>query len=564
MIVELNIKDFAIIDNIKIIFDKGFNVLTGETGAGKSIIVEGISMILGQRASKEMVRTGKEKALLEGVFYLENPEKINYILEEYGIDSDDNNYLVITREIYSSGRTISRINGRNVTLNMLNNVTSNLVEIHGQHQHQSLLKVDNHIKIIDSFGDSNFKKLTDEVKSMYEDLQIEKKKLKELSLNVIEREREIDLLKYQLNEIDSSNIGRIDEEEIIREYNKLNNVKEIAYNLGQAYNLLNNEDYDSMSIINGINKCIIWLNSIMNYDDTLKNFATSLESINFELQDLSTSIINYLEDLVIDEERLQYLEEQIDTINKLKKKYGNTIEDIIKYRNSIENKLNILLNNEKAIEESEKRIAHLENKLEKLCSQLTEERKKISSRIEHLISKELEDLNMSNATFKVNFEKNDVFTVKGWDKIEFLISTNKGEELKPLSKIVSGGEMSRIMLAFKNILATYDNIPSLIFDEIDAGISGRTAQIVGEKIKSISKNHQVICVTHLPQIAALGDNHFLIEKMDKSGKTQIHVKKLKYEERVDEISRLIAGVNLTETTKQHAREMLEMSKKLIV
>lgn len=564
MIVELNIKDFAIIDNIKIIFDKGFNVLTGETGAGKSIIVEGISMILGQRASKEMVRTGKEKALLEGVFYLENPEKINYILEEYGIDSDDNNYLVITREIYSSGRTISRINGRNVTLNMLNNVTSNLVEIHGQHQHQSLLKVDNHIKIIDSFGDSNFKKLTDEVKSMYEDLQIEKKKLKELSLNVIEREREIDLLKYQLNEIDSSNIGKIDEEEIIREYNKLNNVKEIAYNLGQAYNLLNNEDYDSMSIINGINKCIIWLNSIMNYDDTLKNFATSLESINFELQDLSTSIINYLEDLVIDEERLQYLEEQIDTINKLKKKYGNTIEDIIKYRNSIENKLNILLNNEKAIEESEKRIAHLENKLEKLCSQLTEERKKISSRIEHLISKELEDLNMSNATFKVNFEKNDVFTVKGWDKIEFLISTNKGEELKPLSKIVSGGEMSRIMLAFKNILATYDNIPSLIFDEIDAGISGRTAQIVGEKIKSISKNHQVICVTHLPQIAALGDNHFLIEKMDKSGKTQIHVKKLKYEERVDEISRLIAGVNLTETTKQHAREMLEMSKKLIV
>ena len=206
----------------------------------------------------------------------------------------------------------------------------------------------------------------------------------------------------------------------------------------------------------------------------------------------------------------------------------------------------------------------MENKLEKLCSQLTEERKKISSRIEHLISKELEDLNMSNATFKVNFEKNDVFTVKGWDKIEFLISTNKGEELKPLSKIVSGGEMSRIMLAFKNILATYDNIPSLIFDEIDAGISGRTAQIVGEKIKSISKNHQVICVTHLPQIAALGDNHFLIEKMDKSGKTQIHVKKLKYEERVDEISRLIAGVNLTETTKQHAREMLEMSKKLIV
>ncbi|NLX62871.1 MAG: DNA repair protein RecN [Tissierellia bacterium] len=564
MIVELSIKDFAIIDNIKINFHKGFNVLTGETGAGKSIIVEGISMILGQRASKEMVRTGKEKALLEGVFYLENPNKINSILEEYGIDSDTNNYLVISREIYSSGRTISRINGRNVTVNMLNRVTSNLVEIHGQHQHQSLLKVENHMKIIDAFGDSNFKKLMSEVKDIYEELQREKKKLKELSLNIMEREREIDLLKYQLNEIDSTNIDKIDEDEIISEYNKLNNIKEIAYNLGQAYNILNNEDFDSMSIIKGINRCITSLNSIANYDNTIKEFNNSLESINFELQELSRSIINYLENLVIDEERLKYLEEQIDTINRLKKKYGNTIQDIIKYRDSIENRLHTLLNNEEAINKSEKRIVHLEGKLKELCTKLTEERKKISKNIEFLITKELEDLNMTSVTFKVNFEKNEVFTAKGWDKIEFLISTNKGEELKPLSKIVSGGEMSRIMLAFKSILASYDNIPSLIFDEIDTGISGRTAQIVGEKIKSISKNHQVICISHLPQIAALGDSHFLIEKMNKFGKTQIYVKKLDYEERVNEISRLIAGVDLTETTKQHAREMLEMSKKLTV
>ena len=449
MIVELSIKDFAIIDNIKINFHKGFNVLTGETGAGKSIIVEGISMILGQRASKEMVRTGKEKALLEGVFYLENPNKINSILEEYGIDSDTNNYLVISREIYSSGRTISRINGRNVTVNMLNRVTSNLVEIHGQHQHQSLLKVENHMKIIDAFGDSNFKKLMSEVKDIYEELQREKKKLKELSLNIMEREREIDLLKYQLNEIDSTNIDKIDEDEIISEYNKLNNIKEIAYNLGQAYNILNNEDFDSMSIIKGINRCITSLNSIANYDNTIKEFNNSLESINFELQELSRSIINYLENLVIDEERLKYLEEQIDTINRLKKKYGNTIQDIIKYRDSIENRLHTLLNNEEAINKSEKRIVHLEGKLKELCTKLTEERKKISKNIEFLITKELEDLNMTSVTFKVNFEKNEVFTAKGWDKIEFLISTNKGEELKPLSKIVSGGEMSRIMLALK-------------------------------------------------------------------------------------------------------------------
>lgn len=564
MIVELSINDFAIIDSLKVNFDKGFNVLTGETGAGKSIIVEGLSMILGQRASKEMVRTGKDRALLEGVFYLENPDNINRILEEYGIDVDKSNYLVITREIHSNGRTVSRINGRNVNLNMLNSITSNLVEIHGQHQHQSLLNVDNHIKIIDSFGDFNVKELTHEVKSKYEELQMEKKRLKELSLNVMEREREIDLLKYQLNEIDSANIEKIDEDEIMSEYNRLDNIKEIAYNLGQVYNILNNEDYNSMSVLKGINKCVINLNSIMNYDDIIKQFNNSLESIGLELQELSRSIINYLENLVINEERLRYLEDQIDSINSLKKKYGKTIKDIIDYRNSIADKLDTLLNNEKIIKESEKRISHLERELEKLCSKLTEARKEISSKIEVLITKELEDLNMSSVVFKVNIERSDVFTSEGWDKIEFLISTNKGEDLKPLSKIVSGGEMSRIMLAFKNILASFDNIPSLIFDEIDTGISGRTAQVVGEKIKSISRNHQVICISHLPQIAALGDTHFLIKKMNNLDRTQIYVKKLNYEERIDEISRLIAGVNLTDTTKQHAKEMLEMSEKLII
>jgi len=564
MIVELNISDFAIIDNIKITFDRGFNVLTGETGAGKSIIVEGISMLLGQRASREMVRTGKDKALLEGVFYVEYPERINKILEEYGIDADPGNYLIITREIYSSGRTVSRVNGRNVTLNMLSNIASNLVEIHSQHEHQSLLDVDNHIRIIDSFGDSRFNSLVDEVRAKYQELQKEKSNLKKLSLNIIEREREIDLLKYQLNEIDSANIDKIDEQEIISEYNRLDNIKEIAFNLGQVYNILNNQDYDGLSVLNGINRCIISLNSIMKYDDTLKKFNDTLESIGLELQELSRSIRDYIENIVIDEERLNFLKDQIDTINRLKKKYGRTIEDIINYRDSIEDKLNYLLNNEKAIEETNKKISALEKELERLCTSLTEMRKKISSNIETLITKELKDLNMNNVKFKVNFEKRHEFTIDGWDKVEFLISTNKGESLKPLSKIISGGEMSRIMLAFKNILADFDKTPSIIFDEIDTGISGRTAQLVGEKIKSISKDRQVICISHLPQIAALGDTHFIIKKMNNLEKTQIVVKKLNYEERIEEISRLIAGVNLTDTTKEHAREMLEMSKKLTI
>jgi len=564
MIVELNISNFAIIDSMKITFEKGFNVLTGETGAGKSIIVEGISVLLGQRASREMIRTGKDKALLEGVFYVEHPEKVNKILDEYGIDIDSTNCLIIAREIHSNGRTVSRVNGRNVTLNMLNNIASNLVEIHSQHEHQSLLDVENHIRIIDSFGDSKFNSLINEVRTKYQELQKEKSKLNKLSLNVMEREREIDLLKYQLNEIDSANLKKIDEHEIISEYNRLDNIKVIAYNLGQVYNMLNNQDYNSISVLNNIDRCIINLNSIMKYDDTLKEFNNTLESIGLELQELSRNIRDYIENLVIDEERLNYLKDQIDIINRLKKKYGRTIEDIINYRDAIENKLNSLINNEKAIEETKKRISALEKELEKYCTSLTEMRKKISDDIEILITKELKDLNMNNVKFKVNFEKHDEFTADGWDKVEFLISTNKGESLKPLSKIVSGGEMSRIMLAFKKILASIDRIPSLIFDEIDTGISGRTAQIVGEKIKSISKDHQVICISHLPQIAALGDTHYIIKKINNLEKTQIIVKKLNYEERIEEISRLIAGVNLTDTTKKHAREMLEMSKKLII
>lgn len=564
MIVELNISNFAIIDNMKITFEKGFNVLTGETGAGKSIIVEGISMLLGQRASREMIRTGEDKAYLEGVFYVEHPERINKILEEYGIDIDSDNYLIIAREIHSSGRTVSRVNGRNVTLNMLNNIASNLVEIHSQHEHQSLLNVDNHIRIIDSFGDSRFYNLINEVRTKYQELQKEKSNLNKLSLNVIEREREIDLLKYQLNEIDSANIDKIDEHEIISEYNRLDNIKVIAYNLGQVYNILNNQDYNGISVLDGIDKCVINLNSIVKYDDALKEFNNTLESIGLELQELSRTIRDYIENLVIDEERLNYLKDQIDVINRLKKKYGKTIEDIINYRDAIDVKLSTLLNNEKAIEETKKRISSLENELEKLCTSLTEMRKEISSEIEVLVTRELKDLNMNNVRFKVNFERCDEFTSDGWDKVEFLISTNKGESLKPLSKIVSGGELSRIMLAFKNILANFDKVPSLIFDEIDTGISGRTAQIVGEKIKSISKDRQVICISHLPQIAALGDTHYIIKKMNNLEKTQIIVKKLNYEERIEEISRLIAGVNLTDTTKEHAREMLEMSKKLII
>lgn len=562
MIVELNISNFAIIDNLKIDFEDGFNVLTGETGSGKSIIIEGIGMVLGQRANKKLIRTGEEKATLEGVFYIENKDRINKILEEYGIDTDPNNYLIISREIHNNGRNISRINGKIVTLNMLKNITINLVDIHGQYEHQSLLNVDNHIKLVDKFGDDEFKVLLNYVKKKYKQLQREKEKLNEISFSDANKEHEIDLLKYQLNEIDSANLSKYNENEIIKEYSKLDNIKEIELNLGEVLNIINNENYSDISILNYINICITKMNNIKNYDDTIEDYNNRLESIRFELQDISRNLMDYFNNLDIDEEKFKFLEDRIDLMNKLKNKYGKSIESILKYRELIKNKLDILLNNEKMIREVNNNIKVIEKELSDYCIKLTKARKKLNKKLESLITKELEELNMNNVVFKVHFDRLKHFTPQGWDRIEFLISTNKGEDLKPLSKIVSGGEMSRIMLAFKRILADYDNISCLIFDEIDSGISGRTAQIVGEKIKMISKNHQIICISHLPQIAALSDIHYTIKKDIKKDKTITYVKKLSYEERIKELSRLLGGVNLTDTTKLHAREMLEMSKKI--
>ncbi|HHV39021.1 MAG TPA: DNA repair protein RecN [Tepidimicrobium sp.] len=562
MIVELNISNFAIIDDLNISFTKGFNVLTGETGAGKSIIVEGINLILGQRASRDFIRRGKPKATLEGLFYLEGLVKNNVksILDEYGIDIDPRNYLLISREIYASGRSVSRINGRTVTLGMLNRVTTNLVDIHGQHEHQSLLDIENHIRIVDSFGDDELKILLDTFRTKYDMLKNEQKRLKALSLDDIEKDREIDLLRYQIDEIDAADLANFDEKSIFKEYKKLSNIKEIGYELGQVVDIIDNDDYNKKSIIDSINMCISNMQNIIEYDSKLQEYSEVLEDINFEIQDIFMDMRGYLGKLDIDDERLSFLEERIDTINGLKRKYGNTIDEILKYKARIEKRLQDLLNNEKLIEEIKKKIDILEKELIDCCSKITRIRMNLSGIIEESIMKELNELNMNNVVFKVDIKQLEQFSYNGKDRVEFLISTNKGEDLKPLSKIVSGGEMSRIMLAFKNILAKYDGVPCLIFDEIDTGISGRTAQVVGEKIERLSNNHQIICISHLPQIAALADTHFVIKKEVDEGKTNTVVKRLKDDERVEELARLLGGVDLTDTTKLHAKEMLEMSK----
>ncbi len=562
MLLELNIQNFAIINEIKISFSKGLNVLTGETGAGKSIIIDAISLVLGSRADKEFVRSGSEKTTIEALFFIENMKDIEKSLESYGIQKENDNTLLITREIYNTGRSTSRINGRTVTLSMLNEITSKLIDIHGQHDHQSLLRSERHLEFIDSLGDERVIDIKEKVKRGYEELQILKSRLKSLVQDEMEKERKMDLLNFQIEEIDEARLIGGEEEALISEYNLLSNAENIAIALSDAITNLDSDFYGNKSIIDALNNIYISLHKISKHSDDITNFENIFESVIYQLQDLTREIRYYQEKIEYNPERLKFLDERLDLINKLKRKYGKTIEEVLEYRDKINRELTFLLNCEEEIKIIKSKIQKCETEMNNICNDLTKERTSISDKFEKEITKELSEVNMPKVKFDVKIEKMEHFTPNGLDKIEFLISTSPNEPLKSLAKIVSGGEMSRIMLAFKSILAEIDKIPTLIFDEIDTGISGRTAQIVGEKIANIASNHQVICITHLPQIAALADSHYLILKKTTDKESTTEIVRLDYDERVEELSRLLGGVILTETTKQHAREMIEMSKKI--
>lgn len=559
MLKELSIKNFAIIDDLKIEFDSGLNLLTGETGSGKSIIIEALGLVLGGRGSKDLIRTGEDKAVIEALFYIE--DNIKSILSKYGYETEES-ILIISREISLTYPSITRLNGRPITLNILSNITPNLIDIFGQHEHQSLLNIQNHQILIDSLGDREHKDLLEKIRTTYEVYIEEKKKFNEMNKTSSEREREIDLLKYQIEEIDAANLTSEDEFEIENNFKKYSNIQSIQIGLGNVLENLNGSTYDRNSILDLFNNCINLLNNIKNFDSEIIQYHDKFNNLRYELQDLAREVDYYLESLEVDEEKFIYYRDRLDLVNKLKKKYGLTIDKIFEYRNNIFIEYENLINYEKKMEEINKNIKRYEEILTNDSLLLRNKRIDIAKKLENKLTQELKELNMGNVVFKVDFKEKESISNSGLDNIEFLISTNPGENLKPLSKIVSGGEMSRIMLGFKNIIADNDKIPTLIFDEIDTGISGRTAQIVGEKICKISKNHQVIAISHLPQITALADNHYKIYKESEGYTTITKVRKLTYDERVLEMARLLGGVNVTETTINHAKEMLNMSKKI--
>ena len=560
MLLELSIKNFAIIDDLQINFTKGLNVLTGETGSGKSIIIEALGIVLGGRGTKDLIRSGESRAILQAIFVLEDTQLLKPILDEYGILIENDDLLIITREIPVNSPSISRINDKVVTLSILNKITHTLIDIFAQNEHQSLLNTGNHRVIIDSFGDSNHKNLKSKIKSLYEKFIIEKKNLEDMNFNMMERERMIDLYKFQLNEINSSKLTSYDDEEIENDYNKLSNIVEIFQGIGEIVESFNNENYGAESLLDYINRNISILNNLSRFDNTLIPFLNRFKDINYDLQDLHNEFLIYMDGIQLDEQRLNDLSERLDIVNKLKKKYGNSVGKILEYRDSIAELLKTLLNYEEEIKELNNIIDKYEKELLALSNKLSKSRKSIALLLEKNITKELDELNMHNVNFVVNFKENNNLTADGTDNIEFLISTNIGEDLKPMSKIVSGGEMSRIMLGFKSILAQYDGIPTMIFDEIDSGISGRTAQVVGQKVYKIAKDRQVISISHLPQIAAIADTQYSIFKESKNGKLTTNIKQLNESDRVYELAKILGGVNLTNTTINHAKEMLFMAK----
>ena len=558
MLLELEITNFALIDNLKVEFQRGLNILTGETGAGKSIIIDALNMVVGDRADREFVRTGSTKCRIQAVFSINQTEDLINILNDNGIDLEDDT-LIINREIHVNGRSVSRINGVIINQSFLKLVAEYLIDIHGQHEHQSLLNSTNHIHMLDAFGSNKISKLLREYKEKYKSFLDAKKELNSICSNIQERERQIELLKYQINEIDSSKLKIGEDEELEKEINILSNSERIISVVQGACNdLYNGSQY--IPAIDLVSRNLKPLLNISNINEELKGFYNTIEEIQIKIDDVVREMRAYLQQIDHDPTVLESLESKLNLINNLKRKYGTTIKEIIDYRNKINNELEDFVNSEERINKLEGMIYKLEIELKDISVKLSTERKLIAASFENDLQDVLKTLNMNRVTFTIRFEESLDYTPYGIDKIEFLISTNIGEPLKSLTKVASGGEISRIMLAFKTILANVDKVDTLIFDEIDTGISGNTAQIVGEKLREIAEKHQIICITHLPQIASMANEHFLIEKNVVEDNTKTTVTRLTSKERVNEIGRLLGG-ELTDLTLKHAKEMITKAKK---
>lgn len=566
MLQRLEIQNIAIIDRVGIELGEGLNVLTGETGAGKSIIIDSINAVLGERLSKELIRTGRDKAVVEAVFNVER-DRLSDLFENFGVEWEEDDTLIISREFSTSGKNTCRINGKIATVSMLKQMGERLIDVHGQHDNQSLLRIDSHIDLMDSFADARLQSLKEEFLGHLEVYRQIKNRLKSLYGDKNKRERKIDILKFQIDEIKKAKLKPGEEEELERQKEVLVNYEKIISTLSKSYELLDTGGKLEVSALDKINESVSDLGEIERFDDKYSALKKRLEAVSYELDDIVSEIRGLRDDVEYDPGLLEQIEERLDLLYKLKKKYGDSIEEILEYQKKMRQELDEIINNEEIIIKLNEDLSTKDEQLYNTAKAINSERIKAAKLLEDKIGVELKDLEMKSARLKVNIEFDDSkekgerkYNQNGLDKVEFMISTNVGEPLKPLSKIASGGEMSRIMLAIKTILANVDKMPTMIFDEIDIGISGIAAQKVGEKLCYISKNHQVISVTHLAQIACMADNNYYIDKKTKDGNTETVVNKLDEKGVKNEIARILGGANISEITMKHAEEMLNHAK----
>lgn len=557
MIKELYMKNCALIEELRVDFGSKLNILTGETGSGKSIVLEGLNLCLGGKYDRSFLRKDCDRGLVELLIYTDN-QKVEDLMNEYSIPYSDNE-LLVSRSIFEDGKSTTKLNGRSIRLADLRTIMMTIVDIHSQHQNQALYNRDVHLEFLDLYGKDSLKDIKSKYDASYKKYTDIKSKILELNDNMTEREleREVDLLKYQIDEIEKANLD-VDEYEILKvKYKKYSNQDKINTAILTSYDLLKSGD---LGVEDRIGKSLSALGPVADYDIVLEDFVEGLENVMYQLEDLDASMRSYIDKNEYNPQILEEIQLRMDFINTMKRKYGDKIEDILDYKIEMKQRLYNIENREERklalLKEQEK----IEEDLEKIGGELTSSRMKVANLLEESLLKELESLNMKNTKFKVIFNKVG-YTSSGCDDVEYYVSFNLGENLNPLNKVASGGEMSRFMLAFKKILSDVDKIETMIFDEIDTGISGRAAQVVGEKLAEMAKHKQLICITHLPQIAAFADNHYYIEKNVENERTFTSIRNLSYQDRQEEIARLISGKIITEKTLEHSHEMIELAKK---
>lgn len=551
MLLEISIKNFAIIEEISLNFEKGMTVLTGETGAGKSIIIDAMNMMLGSRATTDVIRHGAPKAEIEGLFTVESNRHLTALFEEQGLEWTDE--LIIRREILQNGRSVSRINGQMVNLSVLKAVGQHLVDIHGQHDQEELMRPQLHITMLDEFGDAAFFQTKAAYRQTFEDYKRLRKQVVELQRNQQENKARIEMLEFQIAEIEAAALEVDEDLRLEQERQRLLNHKMIADTLTNAYTMLDAEEFSSLS---NVRSAMNDLESIEEYDPSYKELSSQLSETFYALEDITKRLEDVVDGLEFDGNRLMQVESRLDLIHSITRKYGGQVKDVLEYLAQITKEYSLLTGSDLSSEDLEKELKRLEKSLVTLAQDLSDQRHTLAQALENEIQQELADLYMDKARFQVRFSKAK-FNREGNEAVEFYISTNPGEDFKPLVKVASGGELSRLMLAIKSAFSRKEGKTSIVFDEVDTGVSGRVAQAIAAKIHKIGQNGQVLAISHLPQVIAAADYQFYIEKISDEHSTVSTVRLLNREERIEEIAKMLAGEDLTEAARQQAEQLLK-------